>query len=529
MLTIIKNSSRLLHISKKYRTFATIPPTWASRNINNNDMRPLKTVLIPSMLLVFLLSACSYDDLVVDNARDQQDVLKRQYIQSSYEKAYAKMRALYPSTFANGKRMATGTPSVEDSFPLWYSDTAIIIDPNDPGIPPDMPPGDVVEVANDSIYAYVFNFSNGQGSMVVSVDDRLPDMLVYSKGRNFMENPFKRFTPKQPDNDLSLWLHTRDSLWRLSYERHQARIREMLANMANATAGEIEDIQTEVRKTYEMQVSIDGYWMGPTLVSADTIQDWHVSQAFKYADGQVPVKWHNTLPMTSKIEEVYGTNAKCWDIIPTMAMYLATFQPDVRADDGWVMDWDAVLNQDTPYDSAEIISNVSRLYYELGLPANLNVFYTLEQSMNAKNRVPNVLANYGLPSGTFKTIVPLGFIIDEIEKGRPAICMIKGLKTRHGSTKVLSFLADDYEYRDQTVRYVYSNSQTINRTYTETFVSLKFSNIDAEQIIPDLYFNWGLLDPNSLISFQSIAVGYYGLQPRQAKTNYEELQVLSTE
>lgn len=70
------------------------------------------------MLLVFLLSACSYDDLVVDNARDQQDVLKRQYIQSSYEKAYAKMRALYPSTFANGKRMATGTPSVEDSFPF---------------------------------------------------------------------------------------------------------------------------------------------------------------------------------------------------------------------------------------------------------------------------------------------------------------------------------------------------------------------------------------------------------------------------
>lgn len=77
MLTIIKNPSRLLHTLKKYRTFVAIPPTWSSRNINNNDMRPLKTVLIPSMLLVFLLSACSYDDLVLDNARDQQDVLKR--------------------------------------------------------------------------------------------------------------------------------------------------------------------------------------------------------------------------------------------------------------------------------------------------------------------------------------------------------------------------------------------------------------------------------------------------------------------
>lgn len=76
MLTIIKNPSLLLHTPKKYRTFVAIPPTWASRNLNNN-MRPLKTAMILSMLLVFLLSACSYDDLVVDNARDQQDVLKR--------------------------------------------------------------------------------------------------------------------------------------------------------------------------------------------------------------------------------------------------------------------------------------------------------------------------------------------------------------------------------------------------------------------------------------------------------------------
>lgn len=485
--------------------------------------------MILSMLVVFFLSACSYDDLVVDNARDQQEILKRQYIRSSYEKAYAKMRALYPSTFANGKRMATGTPSVEDSFPLWYSDTSIIIDPNEPVISPDIPPGDDVEIANDSIYAYVFNFSNGQGSMVVSVDDRLPDMLAYSKGRNFMENPFKKFTPKQPDNDLSVWMHTRDSLWRLTYEQYQARIREILANMANATAGEVGVIQTEVRKIYEMQVSTDGSWMGPTLVSSDTIQDWYVAQAFKYADGQVPVTWHNTLPMTSKIEEIHGKNAKCWDIIPTMAMYFATFQPDVRADDGWVMDWDAVLNQDTPYDSTEIISNVSRLYYELGRPDNLNVSYTREQSMNAKNRVPNVLANYGLSSGSFTTVVPLGFIIDEIEKGRPAICMIKGLKTRPGSTKVLSFLADDYECREQTVRYVYSNSQTVNRTYSETSVRLKFPYIDTENIFPELYVNWGLLDPNYLRSIQSIDVRYYGLHPRQAKTNYEELQVLSTE
>ena len=146
-----------------------------------------------TLLTGFILSACSYDDIVMDNVQEQKDVQRTQYIQTSYEKAYAKMLALYPSTFATGKRMSAGMPIVDNSYPLWYSDTALVTpDPNPNG--PDQPGGgDGPTAANDSIYAYVFDFANEQGSMVVSVDENLPDLLVYTKGRNFLKNPFVRF------------------------------------------------------------------------------------------------------------------------------------------------------------------------------------------------------------------------------------------------------------------------------------------------------------------------------------------------
>ena len=88
-----------------------------------------------TLLTGFILSACSCDDIVMDNVQEQKDVQRTQYIQTSYEKAYAKMLALYPSTFATGKRMSAGMPIVDNSYPLWYSDTALVTpDPNPNGL-----------------------------------------------------------------------------------------------------------------------------------------------------------------------------------------------------------------------------------------------------------------------------------------------------------------------------------------------------------------------------------------------------------
>ena len=49
-------------------------------------------------------------------------------------------------------------------------------------------------------------------------------------------------------------------------------------------------------------------------------------------------------------------------------MYLATLRGEVQAEDGWIMDWDLVLDPNAQADSAQIIDNISRLYYELGRP-----------------------------------------------------------------------------------------------------------------------------------------------------------------
>lgn len=165
----------------------------ANQKSNQPKMYTTNRVIIFLALLIgFILSACSYDDIVMDIVQEQKDVQRTQYIQTSYEKAYAKMLALYPSTFATGKRMSAGMPIVDNSYPLWYSDTALVTpDPNPFG--PDQPESgdeDVPTAANDSIYAYVFDFANEQGSMVVSVDENLPDLLAYSKGRNFLKNPY---------------------------------------------------------------------------------------------------------------------------------------------------------------------------------------------------------------------------------------------------------------------------------------------------------------------------------------------------
>lgn len=488
-------------------------------------MRYFRTFL--AMLLGFILTACSYDDIVVDNTPEQMDAQRSQYIQSSYKKAYAKMRALYPSTFANGKRMATGTPTVENSYPLWYSDTAITVTPTPNPFAPDSPvEGDVATVANDSIYAYVFDFANGQGSMVVSVDDNLPDLLVYTKGRNFLKNPFKRYTTKSTDND---WIFLIQSAVRelYTYNKREALIREMLASLATATAEAVVELKTEYKAICESQGSADG--SHPTLVSVDTIQDWHIDQSAQYnPDGMVPVHWLDIHPFTPKIEQEYGVNAKCWDIIPTLAMYFATLRADVRSDDGWVMDWESVLNPASEADSAYNMNNIARLYYELGLSTNLNVFYTQNQTMAVKDKIPAVLSKYGISNtGVYESSYPLSPIYNEVDNGRPAICLIKGLNYKFNTFDVLSFLVDDYEIKSCSMTYNFYNMAPVSRTYDEIFISVKFSHLKADCLMPDFYINWALFDPNYAPAVQALDLPYSVPRP-SANKQYQEINVLNT-
>ena len=488
-------------------------------------MRQNLLSLILVMLSGILLSACTYDDIVIDN-QEHLDVQKMQYIKSSYEKAYSKMCVLYPSTFATGKRMTTGSaPTIENSYPLWYSDTAIFIPNPDPNAPNQPGDDDEATAAKDSIYAYVFDFAGNQGSMVVSVDDNLPDLLVYTKGRNFMTDPFKRYTTKPTDNDWAYLLKFAE--WELnSYIRREALIREILASLANATAGETVELKTYVEKVYAAEEGADG-WHAPYVTSREITRDWYISQDFQHTpDGMVPVQWLDVLPFTSMIQRVYGTNANCWDIIPTVAMYFATLQPEVRSNDGWVMDWEAILNSESDVDSAYNMNNIARLYFELGLPENLNVQYYQDQTMEVKNRLPIVMSNYGLPVPSFyESLDPVWSIIDEIDNGRPAIGLIKGLRGYSNRNAVLSFLADDYQIRKREELDCYPDGVKVQRSYEEYFVNLTFSHFDSDNILPSVYFNLALFDPNLSRNIQMLRNTRSLLPIPKAKRLYDELNV----
>ena len=54
-------------------------------------MKRIRLLMFLTLLTGFILSACSCDDIVMDNVQEQKDVQRTQYIQTSYEKAYAKM------------------------------------------------------------------------------------------------------------------------------------------------------------------------------------------------------------------------------------------------------------------------------------------------------------------------------------------------------------------------------------------------------------------------------------------------------
>ena len=485
-----------------------------------------RVIIFLALLIGFILSACSYDDIVMDIVQEQKDVQRTQYIQTSYEKAYAKMLALYPSTFATGKRMSAGMPIVDNSYPLWYSDTALVTPDTNPFGPDQPEPGDedVPTAANDSIYAYVFDFANEQGSMVVSVDENLPDLLAYSKGRNFLKNPYIKYTPKP---DANAWEAYIGEKYLYLYERREAMIREFLASLSKATTGEIRDLKVKIEKMYQAQLSADG--SHPVLDSVKTIRDWYVDFPSQYPqEGMVPVHWLNILPFTGEIEIVYGSDAYCWDIVPTLAMYFATLQANVYSDNGWTIDWESLLNPESEADSTYNMNNISRLYYELGLPANLNVnYYNQKQLIGVKDRVPSVLSKFGISNtGTYESQNIIWAIYDEIDQGRPAIGFVKGLFKSHDS-EVLSFLADDYEIRSQESMYYFHGQLPAKKRFDEIYVSVKFSNFDSQSLIPDFFINWALFNPNYSSYLKALGHSLSVTVP-VAKKQYDEMYILKT-
>lgn len=431
------------------------------------------------IIIGFACTCCTYDDL---QWKDESPPPQRtQKEQTAYDIAIAKLPSLY---LASGKkRMSKSLPVITSAQALWYGDTAIINPTPDPGFN-DKPDDD------DKIYAYLFNFDNNEGSMVIGVDSLLPDMIMFTVGRNFMEKPFLR-TPTVFDEFLVQSLHV--------YAQREKFIREMLAYFSNICAESTQRFIEDQHKLYD-PVYFEGEGDFPRKLKPDTIWEWHETRPQMYKDGRVPVQFLNIYPYTSEIEEVYGKNANCWDLIPTVMNYLACLQKPFEYN-GWSMSWaDIITNNDdllTEELSEQIRKKIAHMYYLLGLPDNLDVNYQSSMPMSAIHNIPRTLLHFGInPGGTVYEDGDLFLIINELNNGYPAIGIMEDARSKETNLMgIHSFIADDYYIMEQNEIDHYTNKQDFERTYRMYHVALKFSDLTSGVKVYG-YYDWSIFDPN---------------------------------
>lgn len=469
----------------------------------NTQFFSKNVIALISLVMMFTFSSCSYEDLSVNDitkeCQIQEARLKQQ--EDAYSKALKKIPSLYGATLQDGhKRMSSGNdmPDIVDAYPLWYSDTSIVIggDPFGPGIDDPQPP---IIAANDSIYAYVFNFANDQGSMVVGVDENLPDLLVYSKGRDFIKEPI----PIRSISASKFRFYLRIAQM---YAQREAMIRQMIADLC----GHFRQHITESTKNYHRYVDESGWqdveWGDedfhlPPLVKKEFDYSWTCVKSASYEDkeGKCELRLMDTVPFTNEIQSLMHNRTYCWDIIPTIAMYLSTMQ-DVSTYSDWNIDWKKYLEQTNPTqsDEDEFLQKIQHLYYLLCLPENLYYYYSGFQTFTTLKKVPAILEKFGFSNGGYANDRPyFDGILQELEKNEIVMGLwdIKAFSHRLNAPQgVYGFIIDDYKERGRNGRDVYGDGVSIDRYYTEWDVRFKFPSSLVH--LSEAYWNWALFDPN---------------------------------
>lgn len=274
-------------------------------------MKTYSTTIAIAIASLFALASCSEEIYLNENSDTTTTTTTEAELspqeQDAFSKAYAKLPLLYKSVYNGKKFSSSDIPAVADSYPLWYGDTSITIDPNQPGVNPGIiDPGSNV-AAKDSIYAYCFNFADEQGSMIIGVDDDMPDLIMYSYGYNFFNGPKK--TPGNTTSEESQrWKEFLEHVHQI-HEMREKIIRSLIADYAVEYKSKV----SWAVDTYSKMVAEWGT-QGlniPRIIRRDTIQNWTTIKKFKYQNGMIPISLYNTQPFTSEIHRVYGTNANC--------------------------------------------------------------------------------------------------------------------------------------------------------------------------------------------------------------------------
>lgn len=416
------------------------------------------------ILTVLLLAvSCTQEDLVAPSEQNVNSTQTRmQKERSAYEIAIEKLHKLQRQGFNVGKKMNSSPSEIIASYPLWTGDTGTIVnppfDPNNPG-----EPGDVPSVAQDSIYAYVFDFANMEGSVVIGVDENIPDILVYTKGNYLFKGPRLAQSQEEQDENSLRWneflKETKE--WADQCDRN---VRQLLLEYTRFFQEEV----TRGADLYREQIALwtAGDLIVPQVVRRDTVENWHFSRRATYPHGMCMASWYNMPPFTDELIRLYGPNINCWDIIPTVARYLSCIRPSTSYN-GWPLRWNDWIGLEnggyTAEQQEQILNEIGHLYTILGSAENLNVNYNTTQNIEVFNNVSRTLSNFGMQrTGVIEKEYPTSYIVDEIENNHPciAICETDGTIPSIQSG-VFSILIDEYEERCFKESILYTDNVTI--------------------------------------------------------------------
>lgn len=285
-------------------------------------------------------------------------------------------------------------------------------------------------------YAYVVNFDNEQGFIVMGAIDELPEIIAYSDNGN-IPNPngieAVRINPYVQDflTDLQLYV-----------------------NYNCCTTVEDDGTNPILRKEYSP-------WEGRTL----------------NGDGLCPVQWHQSYPYNKYCPFVNGSNVYAGCVTIAIAQLMACYKyPSAYSykttDKVISFDWDAMINDNYPLtgmtSSTEMIC---RLIESLFATENLAIHYITNDGSDASigniYRVPHTLSNFGYSKtgqevlfATHETTA-----IEEIKDEHPIL--IYGNRNNNLSGIGHAWLVHGLYEQSRTVTYIWRNGNRTTKTETQ--------------------------------------------------------------
>lgn len=420
-----------------------------------------KKILVLLCFLALLVGvSCTQDEVIYESDAQQHREM------TPYMRALAKLPRVNKAIGRYGTRATEGIAGV---IPLCYGDTATNVGGNTGYVDPETwePP------QTDSVYAYVFDYANNQGFTVVTTENNMPDVLMFSYEGNFMETP----GPIKPE-----------ALLTGTYEEYlqwvQNEISSLLAKSALLMKQVLED---ELKSDVGIELGPEGY-IPPVLMNKVLLEPLSVNYIYGGQYGACVTQWYNSVPYTNEIHTNHGQNAECWPMVATVANYLATRKLS-NSYNGFQLNWTYWSSKPNVWDlNANASSQVAHLFELLSNQDNLKVNYSIQMPKTSINEVPATLQNFGFNgTATIETdfIDFLSTLTEHCENGIPVI-----MQYTSNTGKTTSLLVDGMRESTEKYHLNYSSGFQMDKTFVMDFFHMQFGQYGMAS-----YIYWGVFDP----------------------------------